>query len=200
MDKPFFPPDQIVPETLSGEDFILVPLTADLVEIDYEAVMSSREMLLVWAGGTWPREGFTIEENLQDLQWHEQEHSDRVAFTYSVLDPAQEMCLGCLYIRPINDLIEKNPTIVERSGRDEAIARFWVRTSLLDSDFDLHLLLELWRWFENDWPFARLYFHTRSVNKQQASLFSRAKLEKEMTLHYASRGGNHDFYRVVPAP
>jgi len=195
----FYPPELDVPDILETSEFVLLPLSPGHVQIDYEAVMSSRDMLRMWSGSKWPREGFTLAENLADLQWHDQEHRDREAFTYTVLDPGQETCLGCVYIRPLTDLANANPSKLDDIGEDVAIVRFWVHASLLDSELNMRLLNALNSWFVRSWPFSRLYLHTRSANHQQVALFESAKLKKELTLQYLERGGMHYFYGTMPA-
>src|SRR5947207_8388063 len=90
----FYPPDALVPAELRTDVFLLRPLLASDVVLDYDAVISSRADLLLRSAGSWPREGFTLEENLADLQRHEQEQIDRVAFTYTVMNPTEMECLG----------------------------------------------------------------------------------------------------------
>jgi len=58
----FYPSDAHVPEALRTDEFLLRPLRATDVTLDYDAVISSRAELLLGSGGTWPREGFTLEE------------------------------------------------------------------------------------------------------------------------------------------
>ena len=70
----FYPENAPVPDMLQTDEFRLRPLKATDVQLDYDAVISSRAELLLTSGGTWPREGFTLEENLDDLERHEQEH------------------------------------------------------------------------------------------------------------------------------
>lgn len=194
----FYPPDKDVPHILQSEEFVLLPLTPAHVKVDYEAVMASREMLRFWSGSEWPREGFTLAENLDDLTWHDQEHRERVAFTYTVLDPGQEICLGCVYIQPLNELAAANPAILMDIGEDEAIIRFWVRSSYLGSGLDQRLLKALIDWFAQDWCFSRLFFHTREANLQQVALFETAPLKKQLTLQFSQRGGTYFFYEAVP--
>jgi len=93
----FYPSDEPVPEVLRTDEFLLRPLRATDVQLDYDAVISSRAQLLLSSGGTWPKEGFTLEEELADLERHEREHRERVAFTYTVMNPAETECLGCMY-------------------------------------------------------------------------------------------------------
>ncbi len=50
----FYPSDAHVPEALRTDEFLLRPLRATDVTLDYDAVISSR--------ADWPREGFTLEE------------------------------------------------------------------------------------------------------------------------------------------
>jgi hypothetical protein len=92
----FYPSDGPVPEVLWTDEFLLRPLGATDVQLDYDAVISSRTQLLRSSGGTWPKEGFTLEEDVADLERHEREHRERVAFTYIVMNPAETECLGCL--------------------------------------------------------------------------------------------------------
>ena len=78
----FYPDGAPVPDMLQTDEFLLRPLRATDVHLDYDAVISSRAELLLSSGGTWPKEGFTLEENLDDLERHEQEHHDRVVLAY----------------------------------------------------------------------------------------------------------------------
>ena len=80
----FVSEDFLVPETFETRDFRLRMLTVNDVEKDYEAVIESRSLLHSMFGGGWPWEGFTVDENLRDLERHQQEFFNRQAFTYTV--------------------------------------------------------------------------------------------------------------------
>src|SRR5260221_14758415 len=56
----FYPSDARIPEALQTDEFLVRPLRATDVRLDYDAVISSRAELLLGSGGTWPREGFTL--------------------------------------------------------------------------------------------------------------------------------------------
>jgi len=56
----FYPRDARIPEALRTDEFLVRPLRATDVTLDYDAVISSRAELLLGSGGTWPREGFTF--------------------------------------------------------------------------------------------------------------------------------------------
>ena len=85
-------------EGLRTERLVLEPLAPRHVELDHAALMGSREHLLrTLHWGDWPREGFTVEENLDDLEMHWGEFEDRTGFAFTVLNPARDRCLGCRY-------------------------------------------------------------------------------------------------------
>ena len=139
----FYPGNARVPEALATDEFLVRPLRASDVTLDYDAVISSRAELLLGSGGTWPREEFTLEENLADLQRHEQEHRDRVAFTYTVMNPAETECLGCIYIGPLERLLGQDGESGEYLSDRTAYVSFWVRHSRLADHLDRRLLQAL---------------------------------------------------------
>jgi hypothetical protein len=78
-------PGSSAPATTTIDEFFLEPLTTDHVELDYAAVMDTREWLREWSGSTWPADDFTVDENREDLARHQREHEEGVAFTFTVL-------------------------------------------------------------------------------------------------------------------
>ena len=97
----FYSEEFAVPEILQTGNFIFRPLRASDVELDFDAVVSSSFMLRAWSQSKWPIDGFTLEENLKDLQRHEREHLEKKAFTYTILNPEETFCIGCIYIEPL---------------------------------------------------------------------------------------------------
>lgn len=192
LKRQFYPSDGPVPGELVAEHFTLRPLTAAHVELDYAAVMSSKESLRVWAGNqaeSWPRDEFTIEENLVDLKRHEEEHLARVAFTYTVLSPPEDEVIGCVYIVPFGEaLMKENPHLESFVGEHEAMVGFWVVDSRLDDRLDVELLVELRRWFDEDWVFDRIYFHTCKDHLQQIEILDANGLGKVETVVRPNRG------------
>lgn len=168
----------------------LIPLKPEHVELDYTAVMQSREMLRLWSGSPWPADDFTVADNLKDLQWHWREHQARLAFTYTVLTPAADQCLGCVYFKPLADLAAPGLEI----GEFETAVRFWVTRPLLSTGLDGHLLQGLRQWLAAEWSFNRVLFHARAANRQQMELFAGAGLQHRFTLPIPDRGGAHQFW------
>src|SRR5262245_59609035 len=97
---PFYAEGAPVPVALRTSEVLLRPLRSADVELDYDAVMASKVSLHLRSGGGWPREGFTLAENLADLERHEADFQARRGFTYTVLNLDQAQCLGCVYIYP----------------------------------------------------------------------------------------------------
>jgi hypothetical protein len=179
----FYPEDAAVPETLRTEEFLVRPLKATDVELDYDAVITSRAQLLLHSDGRWPREGFTLEENLADLVRHEQEHLDRVAFTYTVMNPTETECLGCIYIHPLRWLLQRAGISVEGIPDKSAYVTFWVRQSRLPDNLDRRLLQALISWFQTEWAFSQVAFLARKTQVRQIRLFK----DMRMPLRYMLR-------------
>ncbi len=180
----FYPENVPVPEMMQTDEFLLRPLRATDVHLDYDAVISSRAELLPTSGGTWPREGFTLEENLDDLERHEQEHHDRVAFTYTIMNPAESECLGCLYINPPERLTGHNEEAGRYLSDNAAFVDFWVRQSRMADRLDRRVLQALIPWFQNEWAFSQVLFIAQRSEERQIGLY------EEMGLRY--------FYRFRP--
>lgn len=138
----FVPSDFHVPSMLETGRFRLRMLSVDDVEKDYQAVIESRELLHAMFGGPWPREGFTLQENLRDLKRHQQEFLDRKAFAYTVVSLDESRVLGCVYINPA------------RKTDADAEVHMWVRQSEYDQGLDAVLFQAVKEWLDSAWPFA----------------------------------------------
>ena len=178
----FYPASAIVPAALQTDEFLVRPLRATDVELDYDAVITSRAELLLRSEGRWPRKGFTREENLADLVRHEQEHLDRVAFTYTVMDPDETECLGCLYMNPLRRLLQRAGLSAEHVPDDSASVTFWVRQSRLQDNLDRRLLEALIPWLRTEWSFSLITFLTKKVQMRQIQLFEEMELPLQYTL------------------
>jgi len=118
------------------------------VEKDYEAVMETQKRFLS-LGYEWPREGFTIGENLTDLEQHQREFLDRKAFAYTVVTPDESRVLGCVYINPSRE-----------EGVDARI-RMWVRESEYQKGLDPVLFKAVKEWIKKEWPFKMVSYAER---------------------------------------
>jgi hypothetical protein len=181
----FYPAAAPVPETLETPEFRLRMLRATDVERDYAAVLASREHLLVRSAGRWPREGFTLEENLADLEEHEAEHHARVAFTYTVMNPAETECLGCVYINPLSRVLARfggTASDQARVGKYAAVTSFWVTPPGRANDQDARLLDALRAWFARAWAFRWMGFICNWNEHRHLDLYAAAGLAPHFTL------------------
>lgn len=124
----------------------LRPIKASDVDIDYPAVMGSRERLWERFGATWawPPADLTIEHDYADLARHERAIAAHESFNYAVLDAEENAVLGCVYIDPVRD------------EPDAALAAWWVVDLLLGSRAEEELDAYVRRWLDVVWPFARV--------------------------------------------
>lgn len=130
--------------------FVLRPLTEEYAPKDYEAVMESAPRLrdcFTSHPPDWPREGFTLAENVEDLRNHREEFEKRKAFAYTVLSLDEAEVLGCIYLDP--------PPL---DSDADVLVRFWARQREHETGFEEKLFSEIRTWLINDWPFKRLLF------------------------------------------
>jgi hypothetical protein len=147
------PPSVTVPERVSTESFLVRPLTIDDAEMDYRAVMASRERLkdAFAPDDPWPTADHTLEQNRIDVAWHHKEFQRRDAFTYAIVDHDERVELGCVYVQP---------TRVD--GYDAAVY-FWVSDAGVDRE--LATTIEEWvrAWIDDAWPFEAVAYPGRDI-------------------------------------
>jgi RimJ/RimL family protein N-acetyltransferase len=141
------------PPPLRTDRVRLEVLGPDVVDLDYAAIMSSRARLrdeLQWGKDRrWPPDDFTLDQNRVDLERHFAEFERREAYAYTVLDPAGETCIGCIYIEPHDD---------------GARLAFWVVDEETDTGLEAHLLSAVFEWFAAEWSFGAAVVSLRPVN------------------------------------
>jgi Acetyltransferase (GNAT) domain len=173
-----YPTGAVVPNEKRTDRLFLRPLRATDVEQDYDAVMSSAEMLRRWSQTDWPADDFTLKQNLDDLERHEREHHERKAFTFTVLEPHGPRCLGCVYLTPL----WPSEVQVCPHARYPASVSFWVRASEISADLDQHLLATLLDWFQAEWAFDCLLFPCTQDDQRRAALFQAAGLGRRASV------------------
>src|SRR5262245_8340665 len=158
------------PDELRTPRVLLRPLRAIDVELDYDAVMSDSAALRHWSQSTWPADDFTLAENLVDLERHEREHLDGVAYTFTVLDPDESRCMGCVYLTP------PVPEVAARCGGAAAPVQlgFWVRSSEIVGELDRHLFEALRGWVKESWAFDCVVYVISRLDERQVTLLGGA--------------------------
>jgi len=155
LDDDAFIPEEFKPsELVRGWGFKLEPLGPDLVNIDYEAYMSSIEHLqkTFSRSESWPHEGITDEEAMQDMLNEQGRFERRESFAYAVLTPEGDKELGCVYVRPSS-----------KSGYDAEVT-LWVTHEEFNAGFDETLYGWTKSWIELSWPFSNVAYPGRDIS------------------------------------
>ena len=157
---PFATMSNGVPEGLATDDFVLRPIVAADAELDYAAVMESREYLRGWEQTGWPEDDFTVGADRDDLEKMERWHTDGAGFSYTVMNPTETECLGCVYLRATDAPSYAGARVTpvgDRRWEDyEATVFFWVRESRLATATDRALLDALRAWLAKDWSLGAI--------------------------------------------
>lgn len=129
----------------------LRPIRESDVDIDYPAVMGSRQRL--WAKyhemWRWPPADMTYEADRKDLARHENEIAVHISFNYAVLNNDETELLGCVYIDPPD---EHTP-----EGSD-ALVSWWVVDREVDGELERALAEVVPRWLVECWGFRAVHF------------------------------------------
>jgi hypothetical protein len=181
-----YPSPLPVPAGLRSARLELRMLRAEDVDRDLEAVEASREALLRRSGGRWPRPGFGWRDNLADLVVHQIEHLRRQAFTYTVMAPGGGLCLGCLYLRPLAEQLERlvgaPPEVVAAADARASGATFWLRPDAQAVGLDRQLLRLLRPWFREAWGFSEVMLLANDAEGRNRQLFETAGLSRSHQL------------------
>jgi hypothetical protein len=129
----------------------LRPIRESDVDIDYPAVMGSRERLwakygVMWG---WPPDGMTYEFDRQDLARHQAEIAAHVSFNYAVLDHHETELLGCVYIDP--------PEGHAPAGSD-ALVSWWVVDRHAGGELEQALDELIPGWLTGRWGFRAVHY------------------------------------------
>lgn len=188
----------VMPESLRTDDFLIRPLLGSDTELDYVAVMESREFLRKWEQSTWPADDFTVAGNREDLERHEREHIAREAFTYTVMNLTETECLGCIYIYPTTArwLSTAEVTAIgDTAWADvEAVTLFWIRQSRLAEGLDRTLLDALRPWAADEWSFDGHAFLTNEQFEQQVAMLEAAGLHRHFDVKLPKAPGTFVAY------
>ena len=149
----FIPATFDAPTLIEAQGFKLVPLGPDLVDIDYEAYMSSIEHLqkTFTRSDRWPHAGISDADAMLDMENEQARFENRESFAYAVLTPDGTRERGCVYVYPSN--IE---------GYD-AVVRLWVTKAEYDAGFDEELYAWASDWVASDWPFETVAYPGRAI-------------------------------------
>lgn len=186
------------PSGLTTDGFVLRPILATDAELDYAAVMESREYLRTWEQTSWPADDFTVADNRADLEGLERRHQARQAYTYTVMNPVGTECLGCVYLMPTDARSFAGARITpvgDRRWDDYAAAvYFWVRKSQLAAGTDRVLLDAVRSWLARDWSLGGHLFVTNEQFTQQVGLIGQTDLQLRFEVLEKDKPGRYLAY------
>lgn len=128
-----------VPKELVLENCILLPLTIDIAQLDYEAVMDNYD-----ENGNVMYPNHSLYQNTVDLGYHQKEFQKKASFTYTILNKAKNECLGCVYIYPTDE-----------QGYDVEVD-MWIRNKY--KDIESVIMIQVKDWIKSIWPFENPKF------------------------------------------
>ncbi len=135
----------------------LRPIRASDVDLDFPAVMGSRERLWSIYGEAWgwPPQTMTVEQDRADLARHEREADAHESFNYALFDADETALLGCVYVDP-----------PEKEAADAEIS-WWVVDALVGSTVEAALDELVPRWIAAEWPLRRPRYVGRDLTWPQ---------------------------------
>ena len=111
-----------------------------------------------------------------------------------MLDPEGRVCLGCVYIWPLADLVDSNPDVLNEVSEGDAVVGFWVREDRLADGLEALLVETLERWLADPWRFDSLRFGVSSSDERQRSLLESSGLAVALTVSVPRRSGTYALY------
>jgi len=190
----FHPANSPIPEQLRGDGFLIRPIKPEDVQLHYEAISASRDMLKKWSGGTWPTDDFTLESDIAELAQAKEWHDKGAAYTFGVFSEDESELLGMVHVDSlmqelhIGQAEEDDLTTVMRF---EGVVRFWVRPSFVERDFDRALMHALVEWLDNEWNFQRVLYRINSTDLRQVEILSGLGRRHLYVLDPPDRNGKH---------
>jgi hypothetical protein len=129
----------------------LRPIRESDVDIDYPAVMESRDRLWAKYGEAWgwPPLDMTYEADREDLARHEDEIAAHISFNYAVLNHEETELLGCVYIDPPDEHARED---------SDAFVSWWVVDREADGPLERTLEALIPRWLAERWGFRSIRY------------------------------------------
>jgi RimJ/RimL family protein N-acetyltransferase len=141
----------------------LRPIREADVDLDYAAVMGSRERLWSIFGDAWgwPPATMTHEQDRADLARHEDEIARGLSFAYLIFDGDESEVVGCAYIDPPEsapDATTPDTTTPDAPAAPTAVVSWWVVDDRVGTALDTALDEAIPRWLETAWPFESVRY------------------------------------------
>ena len=160
--------DAVVPPELQHPRFVAVPLTAEVAALDYDAYLASPDVIRAHSDGRWPLDGFTIADDLEQVEQHWRDHQARRAFAFALLTPARDEAVGCLYLNPLRDYVERvgaSAPLVAALPPASSMVTFWLRQDQQDTGLADEVVRAVDAWLLRDWSLDLHLFRVLPVER-----------------------------------
>lgn len=171
-----------VPSGLKHPQFIAIPLTSGVAELDYAAYMASPDVIRVHSDGRWPIDGFTLSDDLKMVEKHQTDHESRRAFAFVLLAPSKREALGCLYLNPLREYLSRvqaDRHVIDALPPASAMVTFWLRQDQQDTGLAEVVVEAVNDWLLSDWPLAMHLF--RVLPDERSSRMALEHLDLKQT-------------------
>ncbi len=127
----------------------LRPIQEADVDLDFPAVMGSRERLWAIYGEAWgwPPTTMTFDQDRADLARHAREMVEGLSFNYAIFDADESELLGCVYVDPPQD-----------GASAVAVVSWWVVDGAAGSALEADLAESVPGWLAERWPFEQIRY------------------------------------------
>lgn len=180
-----------VPDGLEHARFVAVPLTPEVAAYDYDAYMASPDVIRVHSDGRWQVEGFSLEEDLRQVEQHRLDHLAHRSFAFTLLAPSRDAALGCLYLNPLREYlarVDADPELLASVPSASAMVTFWLRQDQQATDLANVVVAAVDAWLLDAWPLDRALYRVLPEEHASRSALERLGLDSvELVLPGESR-------------
>jgi RimJ/RimL family protein N-acetyltransferase len=173
--------DTPVPVELQHHRFLATPLTADVAELDYASYMASPDVIRIHSDGRWPVAGFTLVEDSELVARHRADHEHHRAFTFVLLAPSRAEALGCVYLNPLREYLQRAgaaPELLHTVPSASAMATFWLRQDQQATSLAQDVVRAVNDWLINDWPLRMHLFRVLPAERSSCDALDRVGLRE----------------------
>lgn len=170
-----------IPSGLHHERFVATPLTAATAALDYASYLASPDVIRVHSDGRWPVEGFTLADDLKLVAKHQADHENRRAFTFVLLAPSRREALGCLYVNPLREYLQRaeaDRRLLDGVPPATAMVTFWLRQDQQDTGLPDVVAQAVNDWLRTEWPLATYLFRVLPAERSSCTALDRLNLRK----------------------
>jgi hypothetical protein len=187
-----------VPTRLETAEFVIHRQRISDNQLDYLAVMDSKETLREWSDSEWPEDDFMLEQNAEDILGHIADHEQHEDYGFSVFSPNEDRLLGSLYLNAVAPFLEHYPTDPETLKRlleFDVRLEYWLRTGT-SAGLEKNFVQAVLTWLEASWWFKHPVFGSRRNMNSRRKLYAELGMIEVAAL--TSKDGKRRFHFSQP--